>query len=83
LHRKAMKACPGDLAPCVSGRTEPGREGRLDAGPKSADGIVGHDVAKLVVRHSKAERPEAKDRAERAKRWPERPGRLRVGGGPG
>jgi NAD(P)-dependent dehydrogenase (short-subunit alcohol dehydrogenase family) len=51
---EAIELTPGDLPRVVSGRLSRPR-GRLTAGQKSADGIVGHDVGKLV-RHSKAER---------------------------
>src|SRR5438270_13865376 len=42
---KAIELTPGDLPRVVSGRLSRPR-GRLTAGQKSADGIVGHDVGK-------------------------------------
>src|SRR5438874_13617899 len=71
---KAIELTPGDLPRVVSGRLSRPR-GRLIAGQKSADGIVGHDVGKAseALQSRKAEQ-----QIGRAGNDGRRPERLRV-----
>ena len=71
---KAIELTPGDLPRVVSGRLSRPR-GRLTAGQKSADGIVGHDVgnASEALQSRKAEQ-----QIGRAGNDGRRPERLRV-----
>ena len=72
---KAIELTPGDLPRVVSGRLSRPR-GRLTAGQKSADGIVGHDVGKAseALQSRKAEQ-----QIGRAGNDGRRPERLGVG----